>query len=188
MRLGAMISAVLFALVACSPGGLSEATLLVSPLQPPDIDPRDGFGGAVKLEARTERTTAVFHLEVLHGEKSVLSGEVGSLPLGDLPARVTMATETTEGAGSMRFEMSPLSEGAAAAEPMRSFACLLPEEFPATGGGMTSPVLLLDPAEHPDDARVPVFGIRRGGTISFTGPDGPFSSSEAVLRVVLELR
>jgi hypothetical protein len=52
---------------------------------------------------------------------------------------------------------------------------------------MTSPSLVLEPATYADDAFVPVFGVRRGGTISFTGPEGPFGSSETVLRVVLRL-
>jgi hypothetical protein len=181
LRAAACLAALVLA--ACG-GGLEPGTLQVSPLQPPDVDPMDGFGGRVLLEAHTDATAAVFHLELFHGTRMELRREVGRLPLV-LPARLTMATETTAGGGSLRVELEPADPGSEAR--MRSFACALPDEFPATGAGMTSPSLVLEPATYADDAFVPVFGVRRGGTISFTGPEGPFGSSETVLRVVLRL-
>jgi hypothetical protein len=173
------------ALLGGSCADLARDTVRVSPLQPPDIEPVDGFGGRALLEARSARTAAVFHLEVLYGERMDLRREVGRLPLVN-PARITMATETTAGTGSLRIEMQPCdASGEATGEPSL-LACALPAEFPATGG-MTGAILLLDPAVYPDDAFVPLFGLRRGGTIAFTGPEGPFGSSEVVLRVAVRL-
>jgi hypothetical protein len=155
--------------------------LSVSPVPPPDVDPTAGFGGRVRLEGRTDADRALFHLELFHGEREELRREAGELPLA-LPCVVTLTAMLAAEPPSLTVELAP--EGGAP----RSFACELPPEFPAAGGGLSSPVLVLAPRDWPDDARVPLFGVRRGGRISFTGPEGPFDSDEIVLRVVLELR
>jgi hypothetical protein len=180
----ALLSLVAILAAGCG-ADLAPSTVRVSPLQPPDVDPLDGFGGRVLLEARTARTEVVFHLELFRGTRMELRREVGRLALAS-PARITTATETSAGGGSLRVELQACDPDGVVSGETSSFACALPAEFPATGG-MTSSILLLDQGEYPDDAFVPLFGVRRGGTISFTGPEGPFGASEVVLRVVARL-
>ncbi len=168
----------LLALAGC--GDLPAGTLRVAPEQPPDVDPSVGFGGRVRLQGRTDAGRAAFHLELFQGQRLVLRRAAGELPL-ELPAVLTLTAMLAADPPSLAVELAP--EGGAP----RSFACELPSEFPVRGGGLSSPVLLLEERTWPDDARVPLFGVRRGGRIAFTGPEGPFDSDEIVLRVVLEL-
>ena len=161
-------------------GDLAANTVRIAPHPPPEVDPIYGFAGAVRIEANTEATSARFHLELFEGEKMLLRKDIGSLAL-EFPATIEIATETTAAPGSLRVELTP--DGGS----LRSFATELPPEFPARGGGLSSPVIVLDPAEYSDDAFIPLFGVRRGGRIRMSGPEGPFDADETVLRVTLKL-
>ena len=174
--LRAALAAALLALQGC--GDLPPHTLRLSPQMPPDVAPEVGFGGRVRLAGRTDAARAVFHVELLQGQRAVLRREVGALPLA-LPAVVTLTADLAAAPATLTVELAP--EGG----PPGSFTAPLPPEFPARGG-LSSPVLLLDERLAPDDAPVALFGVRRGGHITFTGPEGPFADDEIVLRVLLE--
>jgi len=177
-------AALLLALAGCG-GGLPADTVRVSPLQPPDVDPLVGFGARTLVEANTARETAVVHLELFHGGRMDLRREIGRAPFAS-PMRATFTTDTSGPERQLFVELVPCDAEGAPVGDARTLNAPFPDDFPAKGG-LLSPVMTLDPSEHPDDAFAPLFGVRRGGTISFTGPAGPFGSDEIVLRVVVRL-
>jgi hypothetical protein len=175
--LTAALGAALLGLAACE--DLPAHTLRLTPVAPPDVDPEVGFGGRVRVEGRTDAARAVFHVELFQGQRAVLRRELGTLPLA-LPGVLTVTADLAAQPASLTVELAP-PDG-----PPASFTAELPPEFPARGGGLSSPVLLLEQRLAPDDAPVALFGLRRGGRITFTGPEGPFAADEIVLRVMLE--
>ena len=169
-------------LVAC--GGLEPGTVRVSPLPPPDLDPVLGFGGRVRLEANPPGGVLEFRLEVLRGDRVVVTQALESLPFS-APGSVTLATEPAPQAGvlpTLRVEFQP-EEG-----ELVSFACELPPEFPLEGPGLLGPTLVMDPFETSRDENLALFGVRRGTSIRLGEPSGPFGPEEQVLRVLARIR
>jgi len=171
------LAAGLLLCAAC--GDLPAHTLRVAPEPPPDVDPELGFGGRVRVEGRTDASRAEFHAELFHGERLELRRSLGVLAL-ELPAVITLTAELAAEPPHVTIELAP--DGGAP----RSLAAELPAEFPARGG-LASPALLLEERTASDAECVPLFGVRRGGRVTLTGPEGPFAADEIVVRFVLEL-
>ncbi|MEM7306309.1 MAG: hypothetical protein AAF682_06550 [Planctomycetota bacterium] len=168
-------------IVCASCGGLDPGTVRATPLQPPELDPLLGFGGRVRIDANTSRDRLAFQVEVLRGTEVQLRRDLGELAFGS-PCTVTVASENTEGGGTLRIELED------AAGKLSSIGAPLPVEFPAQSKGMTAALLLREELVQPEAERIPVFALTRGGQISFVGVRGPFGADETVLRVVALLR